>query len=56
MLLRRELIQRLFRLFLLLLVILAVAPPLLDVLAGNGIQDGYTALVLQALLTALGKM
>jgi hypothetical protein len=56
MLLRRELIQKLLRLFLVLLVILAVSPPLLDLLAGNEISDGYTSEVLWTLLKSLGKV
>jgi hypothetical protein len=55
MLLRQELVRWLVRLFLILLVVIPVGLLLLDMLAGNGIHDGYTFEVFWTLLNAVGK-
>jgi hypothetical protein len=53
--LRQELVRWSVRLFLILLVLIPVGLLLLDMLVGNGIQDGYTLEVFWTLLKTVGK-
>ena len=55
MLLQQELVRWLVRLFLVLLVVISVSLLLLDLLLGNGIEDGYTFEIFWTLLQAVRK-